>query len=100
VVAPALYANWCSTGEDPIEAGDPLAKCALSWPCEEPIEFVSSSLPETLPAMNEDALNKLRLTPWLYDVKKPWLAVAARTTAWGRGRIQEGEGSVVGLAPV
>lgn len=78
-----LYANWWSTGEDPIEAGDPLAKCPLSWPCDEPIEFVSSSLPERLLAMNEVALNKLRLIPWLYDVKKPWLAVVAKDDGLG-----------------
>jgi len=36
-----------------------------------------------LPAMNEVALNKLRLTPWLYDVKKPWLAVAVKDDGLG-----------------
>jgi hypothetical protein len=46
------------------------------------MEPVSSSLPEVLPAMNEAALNKLRLTPWLYDVKKPWLAVVAKDEAF------------------
>ena len=90
VVTPMLCASWWSTGEDLIEAGDPLAKCTLLWPLEELIEFISSSLPEMLPTMNKCVLNRLRLRPWLYDVKKPWLVVVAKDDSLGVWQVLKG----------